>query len=119
MRMTRTGCRWILLSTLALALPWGSARAAPGPAEKGVPAPAAARLTWRDLAGGQHSSHPAAGTRATVLVFGSTSCPCADEYTARLLSLARDYGPAKVRFFLVFSNPAESEAAIRAYAARR
>lgn len=77
-----------------------------------------AALAWRDLDGRPHTAR-VAGTRATVLLFSSTTCPCADGYSGRLRELARENAARPVRFFAVFSAPGETAAGIRAYAARR
>jgi tetratricopeptide (TPR) repeat protein len=95
--------RW---AAALLALTAGAATAQPA-------APAA----WRDLSGARHTAVSAAG-RPTVLLFGSTRCPCADGYTARINRLAGEYG-GRARFFLVFSAPGVPRAEVEAYRAAR
>jgi tetratricopeptide (TPR) repeat protein len=73
-------------------------------------------LSWRGLDGREYAAQ-AAG--ATVLLFGSTTCPCADGYVDRLVALAREPTRPPARFFVVFSGPGETAAGVRAYAARR
>jgi tetratricopeptide (TPR) repeat protein len=113
MPVARTLCCTVLMTGLVLPLS----------AVQGAPANQATRpgvsesLSWRDLDGREHSAR--ADARATVLVFGSTECPCADEYVERVAGLAGDYAGKGARFFLVFSNPSETEPGVRAYAARR
>jgi tetratricopeptide (TPR) repeat protein len=78
--------------------------------------PEAPAVAWRDLTGKEYGA--AAGC-ATVLVFGSTRCPCADGYTSRVLRLAEEYGPRQVRFFLVFSAPDVPRPEIETYVRSR
>src|SRR5262245_26227379 len=105
--------KWMGLSVgLLAALPGaaGSGRAvARAGAASGEP------VAWRYLVGNAHRAEEAAGSRATVLVFGSTRCPCADGYTSRLRRLAEEYGARQVRFFLVFSTPGIPRAEIEQY----
>lgn len=94
----------------------GGPRPAPRAGEAGQPA--AAPLAWQDLAGRTHTAADRA-TAATVLVFTSTWCPCADEYAGRVRELARAYSGRGVRFFLVLSDPRETPERTREYAAGR
>lgn len=57
------------------------------------------------------SAHP-----ATVVVFISTVCPMANDYTDRLRDLVRDYQPRGVRIALVYANRTESLDEIRRHA---
>lgn len=76
-------------------------------------APQTGALT--DLAGRRHAV--AAGC-PTVLVFGSTRCPCADGYTGRLRQIAAAYG-GRAQLLLVFSNPGTTRAEVERWSAAR
>lgn len=109
------------LSFLVIALVCGAAFSGAGRARAGVPAApgAALDLRWRDLQGREYGPADLAASRATVLVFSSARCPCADGYTERLIALAREFAGRGTRFFLVFSNAAESAEEVERYVAAR
>jgi tetratricopeptide (TPR) repeat protein len=54
-----------------------------------------------------------------VLIFGSTTCPCADGYNPRIDDLARRFDGEGVRTFMVFSAPEATRKAVEEYAAKR
>src|SRR6266496_2855080 len=56
---------------------------------------------------------PAAGTKATVLLFVSTDCPISNRYAPDIRKLSDTYSKDGVAFWLVYPNPAESVADIR------
>lgn len=56
-----------------------------------------------------------ASVRATVFVFTRIDCPIANRYVPTLEELRREFEPRGVRFRLVFVDPAESAATIRAH----
>src|SRR5262249_25130863 len=100
---------------LGLAMLPAAARSGPPMRTKAAAVPPA----WKDLAGNRYGGAELAARRATVFIFGSTRCPCADGYTSRLVRLAEDYGPRQVRFFLVFSAPGVARKEIEAYTRSR
>src|ERR1051325_8740571 len=66
-------------------------------------------LTWRDTAGRAYGASDLRGAAATVFVFGSTTCPCADSYNGRVKELATELSPRGARFFQVFSAGSAQE----------
>ncbi len=60
---------------------------------------------------------PAAGDRATVLVFVTTDCPISNRYTPEVKRIAREYADAGVRTWLVYPVPGDTPGKIRAHAA--
>ncbi len=110
--------RHALRFALAIAAALLAALPAPGWSGPQNPAPRQP-IGWEDLAGNRYGAADTGAGRATVLLFGSTRCPCADGYTSRLLRLAEKYGPRQVRFFLVFSTPGETRAGVERYATSR
>lgn len=58
----------------------------------------------------------AKGSKATVLFFLSSLCPCSQKYDARVDELARQYAPRGVRFLAVNASDGEKPAEIAAYA---
>jgi hypothetical protein len=61
-------------------------------------------------------SDPAA--RATVFLFTTTDCPIANRYAPEVRRLAEAFGSRGVRFRLVYANPREDAATIRAHIQR-
>jgi len=55
------------------------------------------------------------GVKAIVFLFTSTDCPISNRYAPELRRLAGLFGPKGVMFRLVYPNPAEGAAAIRAH----
>jgi len=76
-------------------------------------------LVWRDLTGRSYGRADVSGVSATAFIFGSTTCPCADGYNARIAALAKDYAGRGVRTFVVFSGAEADRAAVARYVARR
>jgi peroxiredoxin len=60
----------------------------------------------------------AKGSKATVLFFLSSLCPCSAKYDERVDELARQYTPRGVRFLAVNSSEGEKPAEVAAYAKR-
>lgn len=56
---------------------------------------------------------PTPGRRATVLLFVSTDCPISNRYAPELGRLAQTFSSSGVRFFLVYPNASDEDAAIR------
>jgi hypothetical protein len=54
-------------------------------------------------------------SRATVFVFTRTDCPISNRFAPTIEQLRREFEPRGVRFWLVFVDPAEPAAAIRAH----
>jgi hypothetical protein len=57
--------------------------------------------------------HPAAGTKATVLLFVTTDCPISNRYAPDVTGLFKSFAPKGVSFWLIYPNPADSPRAIR------
>jgi len=57
------------------------------------------------------------GVKAIVFLFTSTDCPISNRYAPELRRLAQVFVPQGVMFRLVYPNPAEDAAAIRAHMA--
>jgi hypothetical protein len=79
-------------------------------------APAAADLRVEDLGGRVVDPLVAsAGARAVVLLFVSVDCPVSNRYAPEVRRLHDRLAPEGVRFWLVYPNPLETPAAIRAH----
>ena len=52
---------------------------------------------------------PAAGTKATVLLFVSSTCPISNRYAPDLRRLSDKYSKAGVAFWLIYPDPADTE----------
>jgi hypothetical protein len=90
----------------------GSAVQAPAPAR----APQSDRVRVPDLDNQLVDPlQTAAGTRATVLVFLSVSCPISNRYAPDIQKLQTTFGAQGVRFWLVYPNPNESSADVRTH----
>lgn len=106
-------------STLLLAPAGGPiAQAADPVAARPAPRSASA-LAWRDTTGHVYGAADLKQATATVFVFGSTTCPCADRYNGRVAELAAELAPRGVRFFQVFSGEEAEREAVRRYVAGR
>lgn len=57
-----------------------------------------------------------ANPRATAYVFTTTDCPIANRYAPEIQRLQRTFAPRGLRFQLVYVNPRETPAAIKAHA---
>jgi peroxiredoxin len=79
--------------------------------------PVAGFLLPRVADGGPESLY-AKGSKATVLFFLSSLCPCSQKYDGRVDELARQYAPKGVRFLAVNASDGEKPAEIAAYARR-
>jgi len=66
--------------------------------------------------GGTESLYGNGDQKATVVLFLSSLCPCSAKYDARVVELARQYGPRGVRFVAVNSSEGEKPAEIATYA---
>jgi AhpC/TSA family len=82
-----------------------------------VPAPLrAADLTVETLDGQRvEPLRFAAGAKAAVFVFVSTECPVSNRYAPEVLRLYDQLAAKGIRFTLVYPNPSESAADIRAH----
>lgn len=101
---------WFGAITLITAVPLVAGAAPAAKARAGAARPL---LKWQDLQGRSYAA--SRSEAASVLVFGSTTCPCADGYNSRLLALAERYQARNTRFFLVFSTPGVSRAEVEKY----
>jgi tetratricopeptide (TPR) repeat protein len=102
--------------TIGLVLPaWSDARQQDSGREVG----AAPKIAWRDLGGGRYDWKDLAAARATVFLFGSTTCPCANDYVPRMRELAKRYAPEGVDFYLVFSSPDVERKQVKEYVSSR
>jgi tetratricopeptide (TPR) repeat protein len=106
-------------STLLLALASGAVAQATGPAQSRRAASSARPLAWRDTDGHAYGGADLKQAPATVFVFGSTTCPCADRYNGRVAELAAELAPRGARFFQVFSGEEAEREAVRRYVASR
>ena len=61
----------------------------------------------------QNPFQPAAGTKATVLLFVSTDCPVSNRYAPDVRKLSDMYAKDGVAFWLIYPNPADTAADIR------
>ncbi len=57
-------------------------------------------------------------TRVVVTLFVATDCPISNRYIPETLRLARQFRPRGARFWLVYPNPGDDVAAVRAHQAR-
>lgn len=73
-------------------------------------------LAWSDLQGRRYT---AVNGRPSVLIFGSTTCPCANGYVPRIAELARRFDGDGVRTFLIFSATDATRKGVEEYAAKR
>jgi tetratricopeptide (TPR) repeat protein len=89
--------------------------AVPAAAEVGAPAD----LRWHDTRGRIYGPEAVREADATVFVFSSTTCPCANGYNGRVEELARDLVPRGVRFFRVFVGADAEPSLVAAYVAAR
>ena len=89
--------------------------AAPALALPAKPSPPA----WRDTAGRSYGPREIRAAQATVFYFGSTTCPCADRYNARVAALAGTFAARGARFFQVFSAPGVKPAEVSRYVESR
>jgi hypothetical protein len=55
------------------------------------------------------------GTKAIVFLFTTTDCPISNRYAPEVRRIAETFGPKGVLFRLVYPNPAETAAQIRAH----
>jgi peroxiredoxin len=68
-----------------------------------------------DHRGARHSLGDAKDQKLAVVAFLATECPLAQQYARRLGELAGEFGPQRVAFFGIVSNPQESLADIERY----
>jgi hypothetical protein len=77
---------------------------------------AAAPVKVRDLAGRLIDPLQAAPpSRATVLIFVSTECPYSNRSAPEIQRVMAEFEPKGVRFWLVYPNPSDTPALIRAH----
>ncbi len=81
----------------------------------GAAAPAPVRLSLPGIDGKTHAL-PAAGAKASVVVFYSTECPMSNAYLTALNEMARRYGPEGARFVGVNASREEAVPALKAHA---
>ncbi len=93
------------LSLLVVFLAAGATVAAARPS-------AAGRSSCRDLSGREISVPGSQPGKATALLFTSTECPCADRYSGRIAAFCREFAPAGVHGWVVFSGPGATAAAV-------
>jgi hypothetical protein len=60
----------------------------------------------------QSPSFPAKGDKATVLIFVSSDCPISNRYAPDIRKLYDEFTPQGVRFWLVYPNVMDDDAAI-------
>jgi hypothetical protein len=53
--------------------------------------------------------HPAPGTKATVLLFVSSTCPVSNRYAPDFRRLSDEYSKAGVAFWLIYPDPADTD----------
>jgi hypothetical protein len=100
--MFRAWSRAVTLLSAAMLFAWMSGAAA------GVRVPNLAGASVDPL-------QPSEATKATVLVFISTECPYSNRSAPEIRRIHDAFGPKGVRFWLVYPNPAETPAIIRAH----
>ena len=61
----------------------------------------------------QDPFQPAAGTKATVLLFVSSTCPVSNRYAPDFRRLSAEYAKAGVAFWLIYPDPADTDKDIR------
>jgi hypothetical protein len=59
---------------------------------------------------------PAAGKRATVLIFVTTDCPIANRYAPEIARLCHEFTPRGVTFYAVYVDPATTPEQMRRHA---
>jgi len=72
-------------------------------------------LTVRDLRGREQAPFKLDGRAASVLFFLTHDCPISNRYAPEILRIVRDYQPRKVRFYLVYVDPAAGVPALEAH----
>ena len=65
----------------------------------------------------QDPFQPAAGTKATVLLFVSSTCPVSNRYAPDFRRLNDEYSKAGVAFWLIYPDPADTDQDIREHIA--
>src|SRR5579863_2972901 len=70
-------------------------------------------FSLKDANGTTHTGAELGREKATVLIFVATECPNSNTYAPILARLYRDYSPRGVTFFHVYSDPADTAAAVR------
>jgi len=75
-----------------------------------------AELQLLDADGRTVSALPAEGAAPVVFVFARTDCPITNRYAPELRRLHERFAAAGVRFWLVYPDPGETPAAVRAHA---
>lgn len=68
-----------------------------------------------DLEGRPVASLAAADSRMVVALFIASDCPLSNRYLPEILQLEQQFRPRGVRFWLVYPNPADDLAAVRAH----
>jgi hypothetical protein len=69
----------------------------------------------QDLNGHKVISLAAPGTMYVVAIFVATDCPISNRYLPSLTQLAEQFAPRGIRFWLVYPNPGDTLAAVRAH----
>ena len=87
-----------------------------------VPAPPAIgstleNFTLPDADGKEHSLNSLKGKNGSVWIFVATKCPVSNAYNERMEKLAHEYKARGINVIGMYSNGAESSAAVKAHAA--
>jgi mono/diheme cytochrome c family protein len=69
-------------------------------------------FVFQDLSGKRYTRAELRGGKAVAFLFLSTECPVSKRYGTRVASLAREYAPRGVRWFVVNANRQESAAEV-------
>jgi hypothetical protein len=72
-------------------------------------------LYGKEIDGHDVTSLAAPGAKYTAAIFVATDCPLSNRYLPLLARLSRQFAPRGVRLWLVYPNPADTLAAVRAH----
>jgi hypothetical protein len=69
----------------------------------------------QDVEGHKITSLAAPGTKFIAAIFVATDCPISNRYLPLLAQLSRQFAPRGIRLWLVYPNPGDTLAAVRAH----
>jgi hypothetical protein len=75
-------------------------------------------LYGKDIAGRDVTTLAASGLQCVAAIFVATDCPISNRYLPLLAQMAKQFAPRSVRFWLVYPNPGDTLAAVRAHQAQ-
>jgi hypothetical protein len=72
-------------------------------------------LYGKDIDGHDVTSLAVSGTQYVVAIFVAADCPISNRYLPEIARLSREFAPRGVRLWLVYPNPGDTLAAVRAH----